>query len=114
MSSVILPARSCPTWEASRCRRFRKTRSARCRRRHSKPRSAPARKLLAKGNIKPTEVCLVGNAGDELCAYAKKKKLDVLVMGSHGYGAFKAAVLGSVATRVMAHSNVPLLLVRHA
>ena len=74
----------------------------------------PARKLLAKGNIKPTEVCLVGNAGDELCAYAKKKKLDVLVMGSHGYGAFKAAVLGSVATRVMAHSNVPLLLVRHA
>jgi nucleotide-binding universal stress UspA family protein len=74
----------------------------------------PARKLLAKGSIKPIEVCLVGNAGDELCAYAKKKKLDVLVMGSHGYGAFKAAVLGSVATRVMAHSNVPLLLVRHA
>jgi nucleotide-binding universal stress UspA family protein len=74
----------------------------------------PARKLLAKGNIKPAEVCLVGNAGDELVAYAKKKKLDVLVLGSHGYGAFKAAVLGSVATRVMAHSNVPLLLVRHA
>ena len=75
---------------------------------------APARKLLAKASIKPTEVCLVGNAGDELSAYAKKKKLDVLVMGSHGYGAFKAAVLGSVATRVMAHSSVPLLLVRHA
>jgi len=74
----------------------------------------PARKLLAKGNIKPNEVCLIGNAGDELVAYAKKKKLDVLVLGSHGYGAFKAAVLGSVATRVMAHSNVPLLLVRHA
>jgi nucleotide-binding universal stress UspA family protein len=75
---------------------------------------APARKLLAKGKIVPTEVCLVGNAGDELCAWAKKKKLDLLVMGSHGYGAFKAAVLGSVATRVMAHSTVPLLLVRHA
>ena len=75
---------------------------------------APARKLLAKGNVTPTEVCLVGNAGDELSAYAKKKKLDVLVMGSHGYGAFKAAVLGSVATRVMAHATVPLLLVRHA
>ena len=74
----------------------------------------PARKLLAKASIKPIEVCLVGNAGDELSAYAKKKKLDVLVMGSHGYGAFKAAVLGSVATRVIAHSSVPLLLVRHA
>jgi len=74
----------------------------------------PARKLLARGSITPTGVCLVGNAGDELSAYAKKKKLGVLVMGSHGYGAFKAAVLGSTATRVMAHSNVPLLLVRHA
>ena len=74
----------------------------------------PARKLLAKAKVKPTEVCLVGNPGDEISAYAKKKKLDVVVMGSHGYGAFKAVVLGSVATRVMAHSNVPLLLVRHA
>lgn len=74
----------------------------------------PARKLLIKGRIKATEVCLVGNPGDELAAYAKKKKLDLLVMGSHGYGAFKAAVLGSVATRTLAHSTVPLLLVRHA
>lgn len=74
----------------------------------------PARKLLARGKIVAGEACLVGNAGDELVAYAKKRKLDILVMGSHGYGAFKAAVLGSVATRVMAHSTVPLLLVRHA
>lgn len=75
---------------------------------------APARKLLAKGSLGASEVCLVGNAGDELSAFAKKKKLDLLVMGSHGYGAFKAAVLGSVVTRVMAHSTVPLLLIRRA
>ena len=74
----------------------------------------PARKLLIKGGIKAAEVCLVGNPGDELAAYAKKKKLDLLVMGSHGYGAFRAAVLGSVATRTLAHSTVPLLLVRRA
>lgn len=75
---------------------------------------APVRKLLAKGNLTATEVCLVGNPADELAAYAKKKKLDILVMGSHGYGAFKAAVMGSVTMRVMARSRVPLLLVRHA
>jgi nucleotide-binding universal stress UspA family protein len=74
----------------------------------------PMRKLFAKTGISASEVCLVGNPGDELSAYARKKRLDVLVMGSHGYGAFKAAVIGSVATRVMAHSKVPLLLVRHA
>jgi len=73
----------------------------------------PARKLLIKSGIKANEVCLVGNPGDELAAYAKKK-LDLLVMGSHGYGAFKAAILGSVAIRTLAHSRVPLLLVRRA
>lgn len=75
---------------------------------------APARKLIAKGSLSAGEVCLIGNAGDELSDYAKKKRLDLLVLGSHGYGAFKAAVIGSVATRVMAHSTVPLLLIRHA
>jgi nucleotide-binding universal stress UspA family protein len=75
---------------------------------------APVRKLLAKAGAKAEEACLVGNAGDELAAYAKKKKLDLLVMGSHGYGAFKAAVMGSVATRTAATGDVPLLLIRHA
>ena len=41
---------------------------------------APVRKLLAKGNLPAAEVCLVGNPADELAAYAKKKKLDILVM----------------------------------
>jgi nucleotide-binding universal stress UspA family protein len=74
----------------------------------------PVRKLFEKAAVAAAEVCLAGNPGDELTAYAKKKKLDVLVMGSHGYGAFKAAVMGSVATRVAHSSDVPLLLVRHA
>lgn len=72
----------------------------------------PVRKLLAKRGVEAAEACLVGYPGEELAAYAKKHKFDLLVMGSHGYGAFKAAVLGSVATRVMAHSTVPLLLIR--
>lgn len=74
----------------------------------------PAHKLLDKGGLVADTVRLAGNPGDELAAYAKKKKLDVLVMGSHGYGAFKQAVLGSVATRVIAHCTTPVLLVRGA
>lgn len=72
----------------------------------------PARKLLKKAGVTADEVCLRGNAGDELAAYAKKKKLDLMVMGSHGHGAFKAAIMGSVTTRFGATSNVTLLLVR--
>ena len=75
---------------------------------------APVRKLFQKAGVSATEVCLAGNPADEIAAYAKKKKLDVLVMGSHGYGAFKAAVMGSVATRVAHTADVPLLLVRRA
>jgi nucleotide-binding universal stress UspA family protein len=74
----------------------------------------PVRKLLKKqAGIKATEVRLAGHPGDELSSYAKKK-LDVLAMGSHGYGALKGTVLGSVATRVVAHCQIPLLLIRSA
>jgi nucleotide-binding universal stress UspA family protein len=73
---------------------------------------APVRAMLEKAGLKADDVCLVGNPGDELSEYASKRKLDLLVLGSHGYGAFKAAVLGSVATRVAAHCTTPLLLIR--
>lgn len=48
----------------------------------------PIRPILAKAGLTPKEVCLVGNPGDEIAAFAKKKKLDLVVMGSHGYGRF--------------------------
>lgn len=71
----------------------------------------PARKLIKdKAGIQLNEVRLVGDAGLELSAYAKND-VDLLVLGSHGYGAFKAVVMGSVATRVTAASSVPLLLI---
>ncbi len=73
----------------------------------------PLRPLFSKAAVKTREVCLVGNPGDEIAAFAKKKKLDLIVMGSHGYGRFKAAVMGSTATRIAAMGDVPLLIIRH-
>ncbi len=75
---------------------------------------APVRKLFESERLPFGTACLNGPAGDEIAAYAKKEKLDLLVMGSHGHGAFKAAVLGSVALRVAAHCTTPLLLIREA
>jgi nucleotide-binding universal stress UspA family protein len=72
----------------------------------------PMRALFDKEGVSVQAVALTGNAGDEIAAYAKKNKLDLLVLGSHGYGAIKQAVLGSVATRVAATCDTPLLLVR--
>lgn len=74
---------------------------------------APARKLLHKAGLQASESCLTGNnPGDALAADAKKRKLDLLVMGSHGYGASRSTVLGSVATRVAAQWRNPMLFVR--
>jgi nucleotide-binding universal stress UspA family protein len=74
----------------------------------------PVRHLFDEAGIAVDTVCLTGPAGDEIAAYAKKKKLDLLVLGSHGYGAVRAAVLGSVAQRLAAHCATPLLLIREA
>lgn len=74
----------------------------------------PLRPLFSKAAVRPHEVCLVGNPGDEIAAFAKKRKLDLIVMGSHGYGRFKSAVMGSTATRIAALGGVPLLIIRQA
>ena len=75
---------------------------------------APLRPMFAKAGRRAKEICLVGNPGDEISNFAKKRKLDLIVMGTHGYGRFKAALLGSTATRIAALSDVPLLIVRAA
>ena len=54
----------------------------------------------------------VGQAADQIAAVANKAKPDLLMMGSHGHGSLGNLVMGSVATKVMAHTSVPVLLVR--
>lgn len=53
-----------------------------------------------------------GLAADQIAALAQKIKPDLLVMGSHGHGSLGNLVMGSVATKVMAQTKVPVLLVR--
>jgi nucleotide-binding universal stress UspA family protein len=67
--------------------------------------------LFERAGVPVRQVELTGEAGEQLAAYARRN-LDVLVMGSHGQGLFRAAVLGSVATRVAARCATPLVLVR--
>ena len=74
---------------------------------------APARKLLRGTAFQLAEVQLSGNSpGDAIAAYATKNRLDILVMGSHGEGAFISTVLGSVATRVAAKCRNALLFIQ--
>ncbi|HBP64394.1 MAG TPA: universal stress protein [Desulfosporosinus sp.] len=42
----------------------------------------------------------------------KKENIDLVVMGSHGYGAIAGSVLGSVSQRVLQRASCPLLIIK--
>lgn len=73
----------------------------------------PAREALGLAGLDASEEMLVSsNPGEALAGWARRAKLDLLVMGSHGMSALKLVLLGSVAAGVGARCNTPLLLVR--
>ena len=63
-------------------------------------------------DLKVSYVVKSGHAADIIVAAAEKGEFDLIVMGSHGHGTLGNLVMGSVATKVLAQSKVPLLLVR--
>lgn len=69
----------------------------------------PVLTLFAEAGIPCGETHLKGHVGDAICEYATEH-LDLLVIGSHGYGNFRSAFLGSTAMRIVAGSGVPVLI----
>jgi nucleotide-binding universal stress UspA family protein len=62
------------------------------------------------------DVTLVGRngyAGDTIADYASEVGADLIVMGSHGWGAVKSAVLGSTSHRVLQQAHCDVLVVRN-
>lgn len=73
---------------------------------------APAEAILRAAGISFKSDYKVGEIAAELDAYARTQGIDLIAMGSHGHGALKNLLMGSVATRVLATSSVPVLIVR--
>lgn len=71
-----------------------------------------ASKFLLRHAIDAKSITKVGHAAQTIAKIAEQGKYDLLVMGSHGTGALMKLVMGSVATEVLAHCKVPVLLVR--
>ncbi len=57
-------------------------------------------------------VSKVGPAAEVIAKQADSGSFDLLLRGSHGHGSVANVVMGSVATKALAHSKVPVLLVR--
>lgn len=73
---------------------------------------APAFKFLARHGLNASSQWKLGHPGETISKFAEAGKFDLVMMGSHGHGTLGNLVMGSVATQVLAHCKVPLLLVR--
>ena len=73
---------------------------------------APVSKFLLRHGIDAKSSWKIGHAGETIAKFADSGKFDLVIMGSHGHGTLVSLVMGSVATEVLAHCKVPVLLVR--
>jgi len=71
-----------------------------------------AQKLLDQRGIAYTALRQPGYPGKVIPQYAESMKADLVVMGSHGLGAAKGLLLGSVTQAVIADCKTPLLVIR--
>jgi nucleotide-binding universal stress UspA family protein len=62
-------------------------------------------------NVKVVEVIREGFPADEIVTYAKKNKIDLIVMGTHGRRVGTRPLIGSTADRVIHLAPCPILIV---
>jgi nucleotide-binding universal stress UspA family protein len=72
----------------------------------------PIRKFLDQHDITYHADWVVDNAAAGILKAAKKDKAHMIVMGTHGHGVLGRIIMGSVAQRVVAESDLPVLLVQ--
>ena len=71
-----------------------------------------AASAVAKGLDVKTAVIKSDDISDGLVKTAKKMKVDLIVMASHGRKGIKRLLLGSETQNVLTHSEVPVLVLR--
>jgi nucleotide-binding universal stress UspA family protein len=72
----------------------------------------PMRASFKKQSLAAEFVSRPGEPAQTISQQAQTGRYDMLVMGSHGHGNLGNLVLGSVATKVLAGSKLPVLLIR--
>lgn len=72
----------------------------------------PARKLLDSAGVRHDMEVRTGHVAQEIARCAKSGKFDLIALGAKGRGAIADLLLGSVAQRVLATADVPVVLVK--
>ena len=73
---------------------------------------APIERFLKRHKLNFRSSWVIGSASAEIVRAAKKEKAHLIVMGTHGHGLIGRALMGSVAQRVLADAEIPVLLVK--
>ena len=73
---------------------------------------AGARKLLDEAGVSYSSHVAVGDPADTIASYAEQRKCDAIVMGTRGLGRVAGLLLGSVATKVLHLTKVPVVLAK--
>lgn len=71
-----------------------------------------AQERLKQANVAHTHHISVGHVAETIAQYAKENTIDQIIMGTRGMGAISDFVLGSVATKVIHLSSVPVTLIK--
>ncbi|TVU33813.1 hypothetical protein EJB05_15622 [Eragrostis curvula] len=71
-----------------------------------------AKGICAKHGVAVETIVEVGDAKEVVCEVAEKKKVDLLVLGSHSRGPIERLFLGSVSNYCVHHCKCPVLVVK--
>ena len=72
----------------------------------------PARAVLKRAQLEHETVLVVAEPAEAIVEHARARRCDLIVMGSHGNAALKSLLLGSVTSKVIAHCDIPVTVVR--
>lgn len=72
----------------------------------------PVLKFLQQHGITASARAETGAPGNVIAHFATDGKYELIIMGSHGNGALAGLVMGSVASKVLASCETPVLLIR--
>lgn len=72
----------------------------------------PVKTFLDKHAVKYRCLWVAGAAATQIIAASKRERVQMIVMGAHGHGLLSRMFMGSVAQKVLAESEIPVLLVK--
>lgn len=73
---------------------------------------ASARRILDAAGVAYVTHIGIGEPAHVIAHYAAERKIDQIVMGTRGLGAVAGLVMGSVTTKVLSLTDVPVLLIK--